>query len=198
MNVKYRRLFRSSNPLLRVVGTVIIRNRHKLPERAKSREANFTYALLLIALVQLPAGIVSYLLRPGLDSDLMFCSSLAGVSSIVLEISKGRSNSIVSTIGLLAINVSLGVFLGELLPIWFMTLSSIGVGSFWIAVVLGIAAPIFFAVAMAQDLEYAEKFACRGFEHCVVSALSCTLFFSAALPFVWIARILRLVSKRVY
>jgi hypothetical protein len=112
----------------------------------------------------------------------MFCSSLAGVSSIVLEISKGRSNSIVSTIGLLAINVSLGVFLG----------------SFWIAVVLGIAAPIFFAVAMAQDLEYAEKFACRGFEHCVVSALSCTLFFSAALPFVWIARILRLVSKRVY
>jgi hypothetical protein len=51
---------------------------------------------------------------------------------------------------------------------------------------------------MAQDLEYAEKFACRGFEHCVVSALSCTLFFSAALPFVWIARILRLVSMTVY
>ena len=198
MNVKYRRLFRSSNPLLRVVGTVIIRNRHKLLERGRNREATFNFALLLIALVQLPAGIVSYLLRPGLDSDLMFYSSLAGVSSIVLEISKGRPNSIISTIGLLAINVSLGVFLGELIAIWFITLHSLGVGSFWIAVVLGIAVPIFFAVAIAQDLEYAEKLACRGFEHCVVSALSCTLFFSAALPFVWIARILRLVSKRVY
>jgi hypothetical protein len=198
MNVKYRRLFRSSNPLLRFVGTVITRSRHKLPERGESSEATFRYALLLIALVQLPAAMVSYLLSPGLDSDLMFCSSLAGVSSFALEISKDRSNRIVSTAGLLAINVSLGVCLGELIPISFIALDSLGVASSWIAVVLGIAAPIFFAVAMAQDLEYAEKFACRGFKHCVVSALSCSLFFSAALPFVWIARILRLVSMTVY
>ena len=129
MRAEYRRIFRSANPLLRLVRIASLRNR-ALRNR-KDSEADIDYTLYFIALVQLPVGVISYLLSPGLNLDLLVCSLVGGLFSIVLELYTGRLNSFVSACGLLAINVSLGIFFAELVPIWYMVLGSPGVESFW-------------------------------------------------------------------
>ena len=194
MRAEYRRIFRSANPLLRLVRIASLRNR-ALRNR-KDSEADIDYTLYFIALVQLPVGVISYLLSPGLNLNLLACSLVGGLSSIALELCTGRLNSFVSTTGLLAINVSLGIFFAELVPIWFMVLGSPGVESFWLPTFVVTVIPIVCTVALFQDLEYATKLVGRERDQCLAFALSCSLFFALGLPFVWIARAFSEASKR--
>lgn len=194
MRAEYRRIFRSANPLLRLVRIASLRNR-ALRNR-KDSEADIDYTLYFIALVQLPVGVISYLLSPGLNLDLLVCSLVGGLFSIVLELYTGRLNSFVSACGLLAINLSLGILFAELVPIWFMVLGSPGMESFWFPTFVVTVIPILCTVAMIQDLEYASKLVRRGRDQCLASALSCSLFFALGLPFVWIARAFSEASKR--
>ena len=196
MRAEYRRIFRSANPLLRLVRIASLRNRAGLRNRKDNSEADIDYTLLFVALVQLPAGVISYLLSPGLNVDLLICALVGGLSSIALELFTGRLNSFVSTTGLLAINVSLGIFFAELVPIWFMVLGSPGMESFWFPTFVVTVIPIVCTVAMFQDLEYANKLVRRGRDQCLASALSCSLFFALGLPFVWIARAFSEASRR--
>ena len=194
MRAEYRRIFRSANPLLRLVRIASLRNR-ALRNR-KDSEADIDYTLYFIALVQLPVGVISYLLSPGLNLDLLVCSLVGGLFSIVLELYTGRLNSFVSACGLLAINLSLGILFAELVPIWFMVLGSPGMESFWFPTFVVTVIPLLCIVAIVQDLEYANKLVRRGRDQCLASALSCSLFFALGLPFVWIARAFSEASKR--
>ena len=194
MRADYRRIFRSANPLLRLVRIASLRNR-ALRNR-KDSEADIDYTLYFVALVQLPVGVISYLLSPGLNLDLLICSLVVGLSSIALELFTGRLNSFVSFTGLLAINVSLGIFFAELVPIWFMVLGSPGMESFWFPTFVVTVIPLLCIVAIVQDLDCANKIIRRGRDQCLASALSCSLFFALGLPFVWIARAFSEASRR--
>ena len=194
MRAEYRRIFRSANPLLRLVRIASLRNR-ALRNR-KDSEADIDYTLYFIALVQLPVGVISYLLSPGLNLDLLVCSLVGGLFSIVLELYTGRLNSFVSACGLLAINLSLGILFAELVPIWFMVLGSPGMESFWFPTFVVTVIPLLCIVAIVQDLDCANKIIRRGRDQCLASALSCSLFFALGLPFVWIARAFSEASKR--
>lgn len=86
MRARYRRIFSSANPLLRWVRIAGLRN------RKDKNENTMDYVLSFVALIQLPAGVISHLLSPELNLDLMVCSLLVGGSSIALELFTGRLN----------------------------------------------------------------------------------------------------------
>ena len=68
MRAEFRRIFRSANPLLRLVRIASLRNR--VLRNQKDSKADIDYTLYFVALVQLPVGVISYLLSPGLNPTI--------------------------------------------------------------------------------------------------------------------------------
>ncbi len=191
MKVNYRRLFRSANPLLGFA-----RRKKKLGFKF-NKEAGFENMHMLSISFQFLLASVSVVGSPGLDLDNLIYSSLALLLGIFCEFFLGFLSRYFSIVGVVFVNVSLGMLFAELIPIYFnfVGLFNINSARLFLSLLLLISSVCLFATcclaACTIDCEWANKFSGRGHDHILLLALSCSMLFSLFLPLVLICRLCR-------